>query len=284
MDIGLATAFLGGALSLISPCSALLLPAYFASAVGSGARLVLHTSVFYAGLLLTLVPVGIGIGAAGRMFVEHRSAIVALTGLALVVFGVIAMFGRGFDLAGKMPGVDRLRHAAQNRSGLVKSAVLGAASGAATFCTGPILGAVLTLAAAQGDEVGAGILLAVYGAGIVVPMMLLALTWQRLSDRGRAIIRGREFTALGRTWHTSSVLTGILLIAAGLFYWLTDGFVGVADPVGGGVTDKLATIAETLSRPEVDIALIVLAVGGVLFWWWRGQRRAEVDADRHPAE
>ena len=51
MDIGVLGAFLGGALALLSPCGALLLPAFFASTVGSGPRLALHGAVFYLGLL-----------------------------------------------------------------------------------------------------------------------------------------------------------------------------------------------------------------------------------------
>ncbi len=56
MDIGLVTAFLGGMLAILSPCGALLLPAFFASTVGAGPRLLLHGSIFYLGLLLVLVP------------------------------------------------------------------------------------------------------------------------------------------------------------------------------------------------------------------------------------
>lgn len=276
MNVGLAAAFVGGALSLLSPCSALLLPAFFASTAGSGPRLVIHSLVFYLGLVATLVPVGIGVGALGRLFAEHRSALVALTSAVLVAFGLLAMFGRGFDIAGRVPGIEGLRGAAQRRTGLVRSLLLGAASGAAGFCTGPILGAVLTLAAAQGAIAGAGVLLAVYGAGIVAPMFTIALVWQRFGERGRALLRGREFTFLGRSWHSTSVLTGLLLIAAGCAYWITDGFVGLADPeAGSGVADRLQTAAEALARPDVDIALIIAVVTSVVVWWWRGQRQPD---------
>ncbi|MDN6350582.1 MAG: cytochrome c biogenesis protein CcdA, partial [Yaniella sp.] len=39
MDIGFLTALIGGSLALLSPCGALLLPAFFASTASSGARL-----------------------------------------------------------------------------------------------------------------------------------------------------------------------------------------------------------------------------------------------------
>lgn len=57
-DVGYLAAFLGGLLALVSPCGALLLPAFFAYSIDSAARLLVRTGVFYAGLATTLVPLG----------------------------------------------------------------------------------------------------------------------------------------------------------------------------------------------------------------------------------
>src|SRR5699024_2359179 len=73
MEVGLLTAFLGGALALLSPCGALLLPGFFASTVSSRAALLPHAVVFYLGLVVMLVPLGIGAGALGALVIEHRS-------------------------------------------------------------------------------------------------------------------------------------------------------------------------------------------------------------------
>ena len=64
MTVGYVVAFLGGILTLASPCSAFLLPSFFAYAFPSAGRLLLHTLVFYVGLVLVLVPLGQGSGAA----------------------------------------------------------------------------------------------------------------------------------------------------------------------------------------------------------------------------
>jgi cytochrome c biogenesis protein CcdA len=50
-------------LSLLSPCSALLLPAFFAYAFQSRRDLLAKTAVLYLGLAATLVPLGMGISA-----------------------------------------------------------------------------------------------------------------------------------------------------------------------------------------------------------------------------
>ncbi|MGW5817282.1 cytochrome c biogenesis protein CcdA, partial [Streptomyces noursei] len=65
-DIGYLAAFLGGALALVSPCSALLLPAFFAYSLASPGRLLARTGVFYLGLATTLVPRGAASTAASR--------------------------------------------------------------------------------------------------------------------------------------------------------------------------------------------------------------------------
>ena len=64
LPVEAVVAFAGGLLALLSPCSALLLPAFFAYAFGSTGRLVTRTVIFYAGLIAVLVPVGLGLGAS----------------------------------------------------------------------------------------------------------------------------------------------------------------------------------------------------------------------------
>jgi cytochrome c biogenesis protein CcdA len=56
VEVAYLAAFLGGVLSLLSPCSALLVPAFFAYAFQSRRRLLAKTVVFYVGLATTLVP------------------------------------------------------------------------------------------------------------------------------------------------------------------------------------------------------------------------------------
>lgn len=48
-EAGLLMAFLGGLLALLSPCGALLLPAFFAYSFAGPTRLLLRTLFFYAG-------------------------------------------------------------------------------------------------------------------------------------------------------------------------------------------------------------------------------------------
>ena len=281
MDIGLIAAFLGGVLALLSPCGALLLPAFFASSVGGGLRLGLHALVFYVGLVVVLVPLGLGVGALGTVFVSYRTAIVVVASVLLIGFGVVQLLGFGFNPARLIPGAHGLHQQAATRTGLVKTLFLGAASGLAGVCSGPILGAVLTLAAARGDVLLAGGLLAVYAGGMVAPLMLLAWAWTRMSDRSRRALRGRPFRVLGRELHTISVITGLVLIGVGVLFWTTNGLVTAPALVPSGVQLWLQERSALLSGPVVDIVAIVLVAGLVLAVWARRGKRWTSPAE-HP--
>lgn len=286
MDIGLISAFLGGALALLSPCAALLMPAFFASTVGTGPRLVLHGGLFYLGLLIVLVPLGVGAGALGALFVAHRQAIVLVASIVLIVLGAAQALGFGFDPARLLPGPDLYTRAAA-RTGIVKTVLLGAASGVAGFCAGPVLGAVLTLAAARGDAAGAAVLLAVYGGGMVVPLLVIAGLWRRLGTRGQRFLRGRSFTVLGRQLHTTSVTTGVLIMGVGVLFWTTNGLVGAPELIPLGAQAWLQERAALLAHPLLDVGVVLGLAAVVLLLWARGRRasaRKDPESDRVGAD
>ncbi|WP_193103572.1 cytochrome c biogenesis CcdA family protein [Brachybacterium sp. FME24] len=274
MEVGLLSAFLGGALALLSPCGALLLPGFFASTITSRAGLATHAVVFYLGLVLTLVPLGIGAGALGALLIGQRALLIAGTSVVLIVLGALHALGLGFDLSRMLPGFDRLQQRSTRGTGFARTFLLGAVGGIAGFCAGPILGAVLTLAVGQGSMLLAGLLLAVYGAGMVVPLIVLAAVWDRLGDRARARLRGREFTVLGRRLHTTTVLTGLVIIALGILFWTTNGLVTLPSLVPTSTLARWQANSAQLDGPLVQIAVIVvLGLLGLLWWWVRDRRR-----------
>lgn len=274
MQVGLLTAFFGGVLALLSPCGALLLPAFFAATTGTKARLLAHGAVFYLGLSVTLVPFGLGLGAMGSLMTTQRGLIIALTSILLVVLGAAQMFGLGFDLARVLPGAAAMRqHAATRATGFLRTFMMGAASGVAGFCAGPILGAILTLAVARGDAWDAGALLAVYAAGMVVPLLVIAALWQRMTATGRSALRGRTFTLLGRDLHSTSVLTGGLIMVVGVVFWLTNGLVGMPTLIPTDVQTWMQDGTSVLAAPGYDVVAILLLAGTAVAAWAIARRR-----------
>ncbi|MHA7135240.1 cytochrome c biogenesis CcdA family protein [Oerskovia turbata] len=275
MELGLLAAFLGGALALLSPCGALLLPAFFAATTGSRARLLLSAGVFFAGLSLTLVPLGLGVSAVGALVTTHRDVLVLVAGWMVIVFGALQVLGIGFDAARLLPGADAVRGAAGRRTGLVRTLLLGTVSGVAGFCSGPILGAVLTLAATQESPVLAGSMLAVYGAGMVVPLVLIAASWDRLGPRGRARLRGRAWQVGPLRLHSTSVLTGLVLIAVGVLFLTTNGLAALPGLLPASAITRMQTSLPAFSSSVSEpVLIVVLALVALAVWFVLDRRSA----------
>lgn len=256
IDIGYAGAFLGGLFALISPCSALLLPAFFAYAFPSRTALIGRTLVFYAGLAAVLVPLGLGTGWASRLVYGHQTALTTTAGALLIGLGAVQILGGGFTLPGLSGLTARL-------GGDSPAAVLalGAVSGLTGFCAGPILGAVLTIAATSGTALRGGALLAVYAAGMTAPLFLLAALWDRYALRRRRWLRGRA-VRLGRLrLHTTSLASGLVFVILGVLFLTfggTQGLTFLATPPRWEAA--LQTAASSVDTRLPDLLLIALAI------------------------
>ncbi|MFJ7768625.1 cytochrome c biogenesis CcdA family protein [Streptomyces sp. NPDC097107] len=272
-DPGFVVAFLGGLLALLSPCSALLLPAFFAYSFTSRARLLGRTALFYAGLCLTMVPLGVAGSLAGRLFYGHRDLLVTAGGWLVIALGVAQLLGLGF-------GSRRLQQSAgARRSGSALSVTaLGAVYGLAGFCAGPILGSVLTVAAIGGDPWRGGSLLAVYALGMAVPMFVLAALWDRFDLGGRRRLRGRPVRLGPLRLHSTSLLGGAMFITLGTVFLLFDGTSALPSLMG---VDTEFTWEQRLSRlgdavPDRALlgVLALVVAAGALAVLVRGAREA----------
>ena len=273
MDIGVIGAFLGGMLALLSPCGAMLLPGYLAARAGSPLGLLPHGLLFLLGLVATLVPLGLGIGALGALFASSRGVVVALTSALLLILGVAYALGGSLDVARLVPGLSSLQRVAVRGAGPLRTLLLGATGGVAGFCAGPILGAVLTLAFGSGSPGVAAFLLAVYGAGMVVPLMLLAALWQRWGGRALpSALRGREVRVGSLRLHSTRLVAGALMVAMGMGFWVTDGLLSAPSLVPTSVLAQWQAATGPLDRPAVQIGLILLLGALALLWWWRRER------------
>ena len=218
VEVSYLAAFFGGVLSLLSPCSALLLPAFFAYAFQSRKALLGKTAVFYTGLCLTLVPLGMGISAVSRLFYGQRSTLITLAGILIILLGVIQLLGRGFELG----PLSRLSGKVRGES-VWSTFALGAVYGFAGFCSGPILGAVLTVAASSGQVFGGAGLLAVYALGMAAPLFVLALLWDRFELGKRRWLRGREISIGRLRMHTTNLVSGLMFIVLGVVFIAYEG-------------------------------------------------------------
>ena len=274
--IGYLAAFLGGVLTLLSPCGGLLLPAFFAYAFASRSRLLAHTAVFYLGLAGVLVPLGMGSSAASTLVYGHQAALTTTAGVMLIGLGVLQAAGGGFTV----PGLARLRARTRGQS-VISVLTLGAVSGLAGFCAGPILGAVLTVAAASGQPLRGAALLAVYAAGMTAPLFALAAAWDRLGIGHWRWLRGTGIRVGLLHLHTHAVISGLIFTGLGVVFLRYQGTAGLtgllAPPSLTGWDNRLQQVVTAVQAHVPDLALIAAAAAAVIAvtaWRLRRARHA----------
>jgi cytochrome c biogenesis protein CcdA/thiol-disulfide isomerase/thioredoxin len=206
-------AFLGGALTILSPCILPVLPFVFARAeqpfLKSGLPLLAGMAVTFAGIA-TLAAVGgawaVRINQYGRVFALILLAAFAATLLSRQLSDWMA---RPFVKLG-----NRLSQPALGAGpGLLNSLLLGVATGLLLApCAGPILGLVLTGAALSGPNARTTLLLVAYAAGAAASLALATLAGGRIFKALKKSLGAGEWVrrALG-----IAVLGAVLAIALG---------------------------------------------------------------------
>lgn len=266
-EVTLLAAFAAGTLALLSPCSALLVPSFFAYAFGTRTALLARTALFALGLAAVLVPLGMGSSAASSLVYGNRQTMIAVAGWTIIALGVLQLLGKGFTLpfAGRLQartaGIDA-------RAGALPTVALGAVYGLAGFCSGPVLGAILTVAATEEVPARGGLLLAVYALGMAAPLFVLAALWDRFDLGHRQWLRGRSVHLGPVRTHTTSLLSGVLFVAIGALFLRSDGMVGLTGVFGDTTDlefDAQAWISERLAGiPDWSVpAVIAVVAAGV---------------------
>jgi cytochrome c biogenesis protein CcdA/thiol-disulfide isomerase/thioredoxin len=205
--------FLGGALTILSPCILPVLPFVFARAeqpfLKSGLPLLAGMAVTFAGIA-TLAAVGgawaVRINQYGRIFALILLAAFAVTLLSRHLSDWLA---RPFVKLG-----NRLSQPALGTGpGLVNSLLLGVATGLLWApCAGPILGLVLTGAALSGPNTRTTLLLVAYAAGAAASLALATLAGGRIFKTLEKSLGAGEWIRRGLG---VAVLVAVIAIALG---------------------------------------------------------------------
>ena len=208
----LVLAYLGGVLTILSPCILPVLPFVFARSdrpfLKSGLPL-LAGMAFTFTLVASLAAVGGGWAVRANQFGRIAALILfALFGLTLLFSSLADRLTRPLVQLG-----NRLSQTGET-SGILSSFLLGIATGLLwTPCAGPILGLILTGAALSGASAHTALLLLVYAAGAATSLAVVLLAGSRV------------FTALKRSLGADvwirrilgiAVLAGVAAVAFGL--------------------------------------------------------------------
>ena len=212
----LIIAYLGGALTILSPCILPILPFVFARAGQPFAR---STLPMLAGMAITfaLVATLAAVGGAWAIRANEYGRFAAIVLLAL--FGLSLLSPRVASLLSR-PVVDlgnNLLNAAGNgraTSSIRSSFVLGIATGLLWApCAGPILGLVLTGAALKGANLQTTFLLLAYGAGATTSLAVALFAGGKIFA---SMKRSLGVSERIRQLAGAAVLAGVAAIALGL--------------------------------------------------------------------
>lgn len=222
-DITIWIAFSAGLLSFFSPCVLPLIPSYltyitglsFAELKESDARskvrltVVLHSLAFIAGFSVVFITLGAIAGLASSSFQgslrEGLGIVQKVGGVLIFLFGIHLS---GLFHFGVLLGEKRI-HLRDKPTGFLGTALVGIAFAAGwTPCIGPILGAILAIAASSSGGVGQGVLLlSVYSVGLGVPFLIAGLLFHSFLS---------FFNRFKKHIRIVEMVTGVLLMIAGV--------------------------------------------------------------------
>jgi len=214
----LVLAFAAGALSFFAPCVVPLLPAYVGYLGGAALsdirsdpaafqlRIVRGGVLYVAGFGLVFVLLGVAAGFLGQGLRSQQVWVERVGGVLVIVMGLA--------LAGLVPAAIAqrsyrpLRLDSSGRSREWSAFLLGVVFGTAwTPCVGPVLAAILVLAANTHHALEGGVLLTAYTLGLGLPFLLTALLVAGFPAITRPLQRGSAVV---------SRAAGVLLIGLGV--------------------------------------------------------------------
>jgi len=215
--------FGAGVLSFLSPCVLPLVPPYLTYMGGASfeqlkgddralqARVILTSLFFILGFSVVFITLGATATAFGQAFRQALPVLAPLAGILIIIMGV------HFLGIVRIPLLDRqVRHTGPSvASGPIGGFLLGLAFAIGwTPCIGPILAAILSVAANEKSALQGATLLGVYSLGLGVPFLLAGIAIGPFLG---------FFSRFKRNLGTVEKVVGVLLIVTGLLF-LTGNF------------------------------------------------------------
>jgi cytochrome c-type biogenesis protein len=215
-ELSIPIAFIAGIVSFLSPCVLPLVPGYVSMLSGASvdqlkdsaggelmARVLRNSLAFVAGFTLVFVVLGASATWVGKFLLAQRVIFNIIAGIVVIIFGL--------HLTGlvKIPFLYREARldAGTPKRGLGGAFLMGFAFAFGwTPCIGPILAAILTLAAQRETVFQGMFLLAIYSAGLAIPFLITSVglsTFLKFYKGFRKHLQAVE------------VASGVLLIALG---------------------------------------------------------------------
>ena len=256
-------AYLGGVLTIVSPCILPVLPFLFARAdrpfLKSGLPMLLGMALTFA-LVATLAAVGGGWAVAANQTGRTVAVmLLGLFGLSLLIPELSERLSRPLVALGS-----RLSQSADEQgAAVIPSLLLGVATGLLWApCAGPILGLILTGAALEGASLHTSFLLLAYAAGAATSLAL-ALA-----------VGGKVFTAMKKSlgageWIRRGLGVAVLIAAVAILVGADTGFLTRAS-VASTASLEQSLVDKINPQPE-ETSSVVMSDGAAPMMMMKGK-------------
>lgn len=225
-DVSLFAALFAGTLSFLSPCVLPLVPPYIVYLTGASLErfadrevetvvkreVVTAALLFVGGFSTVFIALGASASAIGGLMRAYSDTLATAAGIIIIIMGLHFL------------GVTRLsflmrekRVAMTKPVGLWGAYVMGLAFAFGwTPCIGPILAAILAVAASEQTLAKGAGLLAIYSAGLGIPFLIAAVAVEPFAAFLARF--SRHLDAVEKAMGGLLVLTGVAFLAG----WITD--------------------------------------------------------------
>jgi cytochrome c-type biogenesis protein len=238
-DITIFAAVFAGMLSFLSPCVLPLVPPYMVYITGTTldrltaaeperavvSRAIIASLVFVAGFSTVFVLLGASASMLGGLLRLYAGTLSTIAGIAILIMGLhfLGVFRLPFLMMEKRVDLNQ-------PVGLWGAYVMGLAFAFGwTPCIGPILAAILAVAASEATVAKGAWLLALYSLGLGIPFVLAAFAMKPFVG---FMMRFRQhLPKVEKAMGGLLVLTGIAFLSgfmATASFWLLETFPGLA--------------------------------------------------------
>ncbi len=217
-NVSILVALSAGFISFLSPCILPLIPSYVAFISGVSIeelaqgenlrqvrkKVIVNSLMFVLGFSIIFIALGASATFIGKFLAKNIRWFEIIGGALVIILGI--HFAGFFRL--KFLDREKKIRLEKKPLGFLGTCLVGIAFGAGwTPCVGPILGAILTMAATTQNTLKGIVLLAVYSIGLGVPFFLSAVILHKFFE---------YFKTIRKYFKVVTVVGGALLILVGV--------------------------------------------------------------------
>jgi cytochrome c-type biogenesis protein len=239
-DVSIPAALIAGIVSFLSPCVLPLVPPYLIyltgatiehvatgeQAAASKRAVMLSALLFVLGFSAVFIALGASASVIGGLIRAWSAQLSIVAGIVIIIMGLhfLGLTRIAFLMReGRLP--------IPKPVGLGGAYVMGLAFAFGwTPCIGPILAAILSVAASEATVTKGAGLLAVYSAGLGIPFLLAAFMIEQFSSLLARL--KRHLASVERAMGVLLVVTGVVFLTgnmSGISIWLLETFPALQD-------------------------------------------------------